>query len=204
MRACSAANNTNVAGEDPNLRGKTWAGTRARVQRLSDGRLFGGWILREVDGGLSISLSSHALEVGDLCSIQSFGWHSRVTRGTCILVSDDEASFRLEGQEIVRASSFEPRVNSQNLMAMLRSGDALIPAEVQDVSPNGLSLTTEKCLQKGDSVLINIRLGDRVLRISGQVANIRANSGNFRLGIKIVGMSEADHALWQTMFEKIA
>lgn len=193
-----------VAKEAQNSGGKSWAGTRARVQRLRDGKLFGGWILRDVSGGISVAMTGHKLEVGDVCSIQSFGWHSRVTRGICILVTDEEVSFRLEGQEIVRASAFEPRVSRKNLMAMIRTADALIPAEVCDISPNGLSLACDRKIGKGETLLLNIRVGDDVLRISVIVANVRTEDEQTRLGVKITGMNTADYDTWQALFEKIA
>jgi hypothetical protein len=180
--------------------------TRAWVQRISDSRIFSGWIaeLSKTAAILDIP-AAQDLSPGDECSIQALGTAScAVVKGKVQLVAAHQVSFALEGSARFLKSGEEARMRASGLLAMVSDEYAPIETEIIDISPNGLGMLASVPFERGSEIQLALATPAGQIYVSGEVRYCRQMSNEpirFRVGVRLKRFDRVNQARWNRLIE---
>lgn len=185
------------------------SGTRVRFQRLSDAKLFAGWVSGISEHHISIRSSGPTpVSPGDRFMVEVFG-HGRNLQFEATLASALEEALELEVAGAMRETvSQEPvRVAVADLPCTLTWPGGQTNAEVVDISLAGLGLNSREEVPRGTKVGLEVRLPAGTVQCDGEIRYCRADKergSSYRLGVLITYIDRINRARWWAQFESLA
>lgn len=185
---------------------ETFKGTRAWLQRISDSKLFAGWMkeLNRADAVVDIP-SGNELRAGQEFMVQAFGPSACATFRTRLrLMSGTRGSFAIEGEVRFLKSTEEPRMKVSGVTATIEDDYAPFEAQVVDISSSGMGMVSSIPLEKGETVKLTI---STLAGPVGALAEVRYNrqvSENpiaFRIGLKLQPLARLNQARWNRLLD---
>lgn len=202
--------------------------TRARVQRLSDAKLFSGWArqVNRVVFSLQI-VSPQQLRVGDKLHVSLFGDRvearlpakvvevgpgdpdvafsaDRNHRGPILIF---EAMCEIAGEITLAECAAPPRFLVDGALVSVSGEDVTCEdCRVLDVSPLGFSFLGALHRRKGDDLAVRIFAHGQLIQGEVEVRNCLPNlvrDGEYRLGVRLKEMNRVDALRWREFYTKI-
>lgn len=186
---------------------KSFLGTRARFQRLSDAKFFAGWVRDFSASAIIVTLSSGApMEPGDEFVFEVHGRSSHASFPAVLsMVSADEFLFNIPQPMRLLTTTEEARVYVQDMAGVLR-GDCLeLDVVVIDVSRHGAGLLAPIELRAGERVTIQVDTPNGVVSCHGEVRYCRPSRkhyGHFRAGLLLDDMARIEKARWLNLVDQ--
>jgi hypothetical protein len=202
-----------------------FVGTRARFQRLSDAKLFAGWIEDFFGNNVVISTNTnHSVQIGDEFRFEGFGNHIAVVfvarleavgkldlakesvvtavEGTnARIVEAKRVRLELQVSSPVRfsASKENLRMLVSDVFTVLNEGERQIEAVVIDVAKQGIGLVSKSNVKPKEyvSVRMETRLG--AIEAKGNVRYCTIDKdrvGFYRIGIMFTDMDRVNRPRW--------
>ncbi|MDI9636754.1 PilZ domain-containing protein [Kamptonema cortianum] len=209
-----------------------FCGTRCRFQRLSDAKLFNGWIEAFEDDAILLSTSTEStVKVGEEFRIEAYGnkisasFNAKlisvvsmdlglggvlpaVEGSSAMLLEAKSVAFRMEPTSPVRyASSHESvRLRTADIPCMVVIDGVAVRGLVVDVSEHGCGLILKKQIRQGHQVTVQIQATNVQFPVSGQVKHCRADkdrAGWFRCGINIDILDRVRRPKWERLLKDL-
>lgn len=218
-----------LGGSAGNIGNAALSNTRARIQRLSDAKLFSGWArqVNRVVFSLQV-VSRHRLRVGDELHVSLFGDGIEARLPAKIIEiapGDPEIAFSADRNNTGPILIFEatcqiagdiglvecptpPRFLVDGALVSVAASDdvACDDCRVLDVSPMGFSFLGTLHRRKGDELQARLFAHGQLIQCEVEVRNCLPNlvrEGEFRLGVKLKEMNRVDALRWREFYSKI-
>jgi hypothetical protein len=216
----------------PRIASKDFVARRARFQRVSDAKIFHGWVRDFVGQSLVIATSTEsAMRIGDcfLVEITGNGVLARLqaklaafgdirmaesteetlggTQAKLVTVSTTDVEFRVVGQPAFVETNEQQRILAWGVTALIRRiGGASIEAKVVDLSLDGIGLTVREKFEKDEPVELDITTPYGQVTATAHVRYCRMpkNSFEYRLGLRFDDMGRLDRPRWTRLLEGAA
>lgn len=183
--------------------------TRTRFQRLSDAKLFSGWVRSFNRSGLVVSIAKEAVVgVGEVFMFQVFGHESlAMFKATLALTMDEELTFAVMGPMQLLKSSEEMRILVEGLTGSISFEGSETDVLFVDVSSNGAGLVSPEPLPKDAVVEVRIDSPQGTVVFEGRVRYCKALENTreqFRIGLQIQPQTRIDSARWAKVIGEAA
>ncbi len=179
-------------------------GTRLRMQRLKDARLFSGWVDTAVGGMVHVSLGSdEPIEEGDNFFCEGLTFTHRLSFKAFVersLGNGKGARYmlRLTAPPVMTTSQEHPRYRVPPLAVTLTAGEEVCQGFLEDVCIAGLGVMSPIRFDKG--MLVNVDIPEPVgpMRLTAQVRYFRnlGENEDVQLGLQIFGMERESAQKW--------
>jgi hypothetical protein len=185
---------------------KTLANTRARFQRLSDAKLFSGWV-RTFDNDSIIVVSNNDTQCkpGDEFVFQVYGpGKVFLFRGLLEAQYGRELSLKVSSTVQQTAAKEEMRLLTDGVSGTLIGEGQEVEVMVLDISAGGAGVVTAFYLSKDTPVELHLASPAGPIAVKGEVKNCREAEGmrsQYRVGISITPVTRIDSARWNQMLE---
>ncbi len=183
-----------------------FARTRARLQRLSDAKIFSGWVstINDHEAVLRIN-GENNLRVEDQLFVQAFGdgvtaqFTGLVERAHCQTVTLSYAS-------AIKAipTKEEVRLKTSLILGEIDASGFKLEFQVVDVSRGGIGIVTKLPLVKGAVVSVAIHEHIAELQCTAEVRYCRpieGDEGAFRAGLRLNELDRINQARWNRIVE---
>ena len=197
----------------------TFANARARFQRLSDAKLFNGWVSALTGKNVIVAAEEGAkVQLGQTFRFQVFGsGATAVFDARLETISDRLLAFALSTPIRAVPSSEDMRMRTRNLSALLlditegepANGDddmavAMTEARVVDVSGKGLGLHISRAYKKGAKVKVVIDTPWGQTECTGEVRYSKPEAQGFRVGLLIVEIDRLNQGRFARLLQTTA
>jgi hypothetical protein len=183
---------------------KTFINTRARFQRLTDAKLFSGWVRHFGKNTLVVSLTRDGVvKAGDIFIFQVFGPGS---------VAMFEATVSLaKGQEITLAITNDVRLirSSEEMRVLVEGMTGTLLYELReheimfvDVSDKGAGVLSPRSIPKDATVELHIDTSQGKVICTGEIRYCKLEPkipGQYRIGMRLTPQNRIDIARWQKL-----
>lgn len=184
---------------------KEFLNRRTRLQRLTDGRFFYGWIKSIQDG--IVTIFSEGEEVhrrGDRYALESFGiQHVAQFFGTAAGAEPRYIKIALEHPvQYLEPTGEEARTHISDLPLILTWEGESVEGLLVDASTHGAGVVSQAYIDKGETVSLAIRVGGTTIHLAGEVRYCRKHrplKDHFRLGIRLHPTDRLDAAKWSAL-----
>ena len=191
----------------------TFVNNRVRMQRLSDAKLFSGWV-SSISKRHAIVQVSTILEVsaGDRFRFEVVGkGATALFEGRLEMASGTILVFGVTTSIRAFPSKEDARARTRCLSALVYrlagseskeiSGDA-IEAQVVDISANGVGLLSQIQFAKGDR--LHLEIDQARARCEGEVRYCRSEEVGFRIGIRITQTDRLSQGVIESVIQQSA
>jgi hypothetical protein len=204
--------------------------TRTTFQRLSDAKIFHGWIYQLNSAGVLVRLSAGSAQLNqdEECYFQVFGpQRNALFRAKLIEIEDGDDTLLQPGVLSIHGTGKLYRFNYSGQVKMIETQDSARfvnqcmnaaiscvdfenmdePCPVIDVSTTGFSIMTSQAIERGREVRATIYTPLGRVDCKAAVRNCRPHPevpGGFRIGFEITSMERIDEKRWQAVFRRIA
>lgn len=183
---------------------ESFGGTRIRLQRLRDSKLFSGWIVGATSSRIEARIDSRtAVDLGDEFFVQAFGdANSAMFHAKTVGTSSRSASLDVLGDPRIVASSEDMRVLIDGLKCGAKLGWFECVTDVLDVSPHGIGIRLNVAVEKGEPIELSIVSLSGEIVVRGEVRYCRKQDSpisEFRIGISLFDMDRITGAKWNRL-----
>ncbi|MCH8977757.1 MAG: PilZ domain-containing protein [Armatimonadetes bacterium] len=195
-------------------------GTRCRLFRRKDAKVFNGWI-KHFRGAALIVTTDDQLEcaAGEQFYVEVAGPRVKacldvVKTGEADTGQDDHASprggraralkFQILGHVQLAQSDEQSRVLVSGMSAELSLGSIKVSAWVHDVSESGLGLVLEEPLASGVPVELQLHTPAGTVLCTGTVVYAKPCENGARIGVSLDEMSRIDGSRWSRLLADVA
>jgi hypothetical protein len=183
-------------------------GTRFRLQRLRDAKLFSGWISEIDASNAALKLNGRpALDAGDKFFIQAFGEGQSITCQVEYLAGKpDRAIFKLHPPVKILQSTEDMRILVDGMKCNLKLGWFDAPGTLLDLSATGLGLQTSVPVERGETAEFSIIASVGEIIGSGEVRYCKAMdgvAGSYRVGLELAEFDRVNLAKWRRLLSQL-
>lgn len=184
---------------------KEFLNRRTRLQRLSDGRFFYGWIKSIKDGVVTIFTESEDLHRrGDRYALESFGiQHVAQFFGSAARSEPNYMDIAIEHPvQYLDPTPEEARTHISDLPLVLTWEGESVEGFLVDASTHGAGVVSQAYIDKGETVSLAIRVGGTTIQLKGEVRYCRKHrplKDHFRLGLRLFPTDRLDSAKWSAL-----
>ena len=208
---------------------ESFAGSRCRLTRLSDGKKFAGWVEQFTGARLTVvSESSFDLATDEAVYVELFGDHVTACMTVDVtacgpahealdsifhmeLLHGQPKGQRMEGPvtsriRIVDSTDSRRRVVTNWEVEIIRSGESST-GTVHDLSAGGLGIDVEEVIEAGAEVDLKVQTPLGEVRCHVQVLYCRElpdGGGLYRCGVRVCNLSRVDYVRWAQLTDKAA
>lgn len=216
------------------INARDFVGTRCRLQRLRDAKVFNGWIESFFGTSLDVSTSTEAsVQIGDEFRIEGFGHHIAVvmtarvedvgvldmlnssqlvevvegTNARIIEVRKSSLKFVVSGPLRFSASPESVRLLSPDLPVAIGAGPREVSGIAVDVSPNGMGCVSTEQIEPGSQVAVTVTTPGGSVRAQALVRYCRKDAdrqGHFRFGLMFTDMGRVERPRWEKFISEIS
>ncbi len=211
---------------------KDFVGTRARFQRLSDAKIFNGWVDQFYGNTVIVTTSADApVELGDEFRVEGFGNQISVVFNAKLSSADGvtsllHAAAAVDGSSArmleplkstlkmvvtspVRYSASQESVRYQveGMFTGIAVNGEVISAFTVDVAPNGIGAVCKTEIEPGSATTIAIQTGLGPVKAEAVVRYCRAEKdreGYFRIGLMFTNMGRIERPRWERFVRELA
>lgn len=183
---------------------------RISIQRLSDSKLFYGWISDVKSGQLAfIEVSSgEGLKVGDLLRVEVDAPKATGSFHASVVRSDSTACAIHVSEEIgILPYHNESRKKISGLVAHIRLPWIELAEPVQDISSHGVSILAKAPLETDEHVDVKLEFDGREVEVGATVRYCRkidSETGKYRIGFLVDQPTRLEQAKWQKIVDEAA
>ena len=206
-------------------------GTRTRLQRYRDAKIFHGWVEAFTGTTIDVATSTESpLEVGDCFHVEAFGHAVSSTftaevdsirpfdmmyggqvrsigNNAIRLIEATRATVRLEITSVIRYSSGleAVRVRVEDLPATITFKEEDYQVRVVDVSPTGIGLLTAEAWEPGDSLAVQMLTPFGDIAAECKVRYCRKDPGGSterRIGVQFSVIDRINDQRWQRFLKE--
>lgn len=190
-----------------------FVGARLRFQRLTDAKLFSGWLLHYAANQLRIGVGSGLpVRGGERFSLEIHGTESTARMDAVLLKSEVTPTGATDYALIMLLQSAPKFIELQQAMrklaqgisATLVGGEMEVEARVVDLSLGGAGIAVSMEIARDADLLLRIQAGTVELQAPVKVANCRmvsADPPDFRVGLKLGELPRLERTKWQRLVE---
>jgi hypothetical protein len=181
----------------------TLAGTRVRLQRLSDAKFFSGWVIELTAETVLIKINGEPeLKVGDRFAAEIHG-ATHVARGTIELTDPNASATRFQITAAMQYATVteQARFLVDGVTCLIFVDGREIAAEVIDYSAKGLGFRSLRPLYPGTDVEMVVTSGTLSASVDGQIRHCRLDPdapGRYRGGVLIEPRDSEQAYAWDT------
>lgn len=214
------------------INSRDFIGTRCRLQRLRDAKVFNGWIDDFLGSSVDISTSTeNHLEIGEEFRFEGFGHHiSVVFNGRLVECHEDfrEGAWRTAAQgstarvievtsTLLRlavsgpvrysASPESVRMLCPDLPIRIAYGSNEVQGIAVDVGPNGVGVLATEQIDPGTAIAAFIETPSGKVTAQALVRYCRTNSGRpgyCRFGLMFTDMGRLDRPRWERFLKELS
>ena len=216
------------------INARDFVGTRCRLQRLRDAKVFNGWIESFFGNRVDVSVSTEAaVHIGDEFRIEGFGHHIAVvmtakvedvgvldmlnstrlievvegTNARMIEVRKATLQLTVSGPLRYSASPESVRLLSPDLPVAIGAGPREVSAIAVDVSPNGLGCVSPEQIEPGSQVTVMVSTPGGQVRAQALIRYCRKDpdcQGHFRFGVMFTDMGRVERPRWEKFIAELS
>ncbi|MCW5936856.1 MAG: PilZ domain-containing protein [Fimbriimonadaceae bacterium] len=184
-------------------KGNPYEGNRARLQRLSDAKFFGGWVLRIADKAIVVKApDAPGFQTGETFHFQVFGQDaSLVFQARFASAIGDQAVFELSQNPRQIPSNEQARRTVRGITANLAHPSGSVELEIFDASYDGLGVLCALELQNGETYQVQMQSPVGDLQVSATVRHCKPAGdrlNRYRVGFQIQADSRTELARWRS------
>lgn len=208
-----------------------FVGTRARFQRLSDAKIFNGWIERIFGNKIELSTRTDStVAAGDQFRVEAFGHfismvftaeleetevydvisqnYAALEEGGTATVQTTRLTFQMGVKSSVRfsASSEPVRVQVPELPICLNQGETNIDGIVVDVAPNGMGVVSPERFEVDQQLEICMETSHGEIKGTCNVRYCKPDidrDGFYRTGLMFVDLGRIERPRWERFLKQI-
>lgn len=186
------------------------SGTRVRCQRMSDAKLFNGWVRELTETTIDVQLESTASVVlKERFAFEIYGFSQNViVLGEVAQTKPDGIHFRLSSNLRLTAPSESVRLRTDGISVFctIQTAADAIEAEVVDVSSGGVGLLSPKELTRGDILNFKFETQYGIAEGQGEIRYCKKSPDDdlFRVGVKLQFESRVSRGRWAQLFPNAA
>lgn len=185
---------------------KTLANTRARFQRLSDAKLFSGWVrIFDKESIVVMSNKPAVCKAGDEFMFQVYGPGKVVLfKATFQAQYAKELSFAISSPLQYAPAKEEMRVLTEGTTGVLTGEGHEMEVMLIDISAGGAAVISAIYFSKETPVELQVASPAGPISLKGEVKNCREADGmgsQYRVGIRLAPVTRVDSARWNQMLE---
>ncbi len=181
--------------------------TRARFQRLSDSKIFTGWVLEISSLGIKIQTDEPInLEPEELFHFDIPGVKNRILfHATLEKSTSDYLNFQILDKLNLVASDESIRLKVQNMPVKIMIGENILDGTILDIAPRGIAFLINQKIEPKTNInaelhtLIGPFQREGVVKYCKEVPN---EKNVYRIGIEFTLVNRIDQAKWQQLFLK--
>lgn len=187
---------------------RDWEGVRVRIQRHSDARFYGGWLVSSRGGITNIRLNQKATFFsGDAVSLEAMGYKSVLAKAHCLSCVGNLLSLTLDSEPVLVPSREPMRMISDEMPGTIIVRNITYPIKVVDIGLEGVGILCERQFDKGDEASLEIRSLRGVIRTTATVRFCRLSENGldgYRIGLHLTSLDSRSAALWHELFRPAA
>ncbi|MBI5708402.1 MAG: PilZ domain-containing protein [Armatimonadetes bacterium] len=182
---------------------------RARMQRLSDAKLFNAWL----QGVLGLELYLESDEPTDVVPgqelyVQVAGPSLSAHFNSCVtLVSGSQIRMRVVPPIRYLAATEDARVRADGIVATVERESESFDVAVVDASRHGIGIASPVAFERGESITLTIVFKGLSVTATAEVRYCRADKkqeGKFRIGLLISDLKRLEQAKWSRLLSEFA
>jgi hypothetical protein len=180
------------------------ANTRCRIRRVSDSKLFGGWVAAASDTAICLRIGS-GLSVGDECTFEVHGLdRTAIFEAELIVQKGHDAYFKIASTIRYRQASEGVRFAVSKCPGRVWIGGEAVAIEGVDVSRQGFAMHSAVAVEQGQLIDTEIESSVGPVMCKGEVRYCRVDDENpeiYRIGVLVQEtMGRLDAARWRKLF----
>lgn len=183
--------------------------TRTRMQRLSDAKLFSGWVVSMSPYEVVVRVNDQNFtKLDDRIFVQAFG--DKVTgtfTGRVVSTRNQTVTLAFETSLKTIKANEELRLKTDLMLGEIDAAGFKLEFQLVDISSSGLGVITKLPLVKGGTVRFSVMVDGSELASEAEVRYCRpieSDQGQFRVGLKIKDPDRVCQARWHRFIDSLA